>query len=190
MNKILITLCAALVAAQMFALHLMGHPAICTCGVVRLWYADPSGPETSQHLFDWYSFTHVIHGFLFYAALRAVAPRSSLLLRLALAIGIEVTWEIVENTPFIIDRYRQTALAKGYFGDSLLNSLSDTAAAIFGFFAARLLPVRASIAIVLSIEVFLAATIRDNLTLNIVQLLFPSEIVSRWQAGGEAAAPR
>lgn len=181
---VLVTLCLAIVAVQLFALHLMGHPWICACGEVRFWYGNPSGAETSQQLLDWYTFSHVLHGFLFYALLWLIAPKSPFLLRLTLAIGLEAAWEIAENTPLIIDRYRQQALAQGYFGDSLINSLSDTLAATLGFVAARLLPVRASVAIAIAVELFLAVMIRDNLTLNIVQLIAPNETISRWQTGG------
>ncbi len=105
-------------------------------------------------------------------------------LRLSLAVGLEAAWEIAENTPMVIDRYRQGALAEGYFGDSIVNSLADTAAAIVGFFFARAAPVWLSVALFIAIELFLAYWIRDNLTLNIIQLLHPTEAISRWQVGG------
>ncbi len=105
-------------------------------------------------------------------------------LRLALAVGLEVGWEVLENTPFIIERYRQQALAQGYVGDSILNSLSDTCCAIIGFWLARLLPVRGSIALVVALEVFVGVMIHDNLTLNIIQLIHPVPAISAWQAGG------
>jgi len=182
--QLLVASILAIVAVQLLALHLMGHPWICACGDVRLWYGNPSGAETSQHLSDWYTFSHVLHGFLFYGLLRLIAPRTPVLLRLTLAVGLEAAWEIAENTPMIIDRYRQQALAQGYFGDSLINSLSDTLAMVSGFIAARFLPVRASVAIVVAVELFLLVMIRDNLTLNILQLIAPNEDISRWQSGG------
>ncbi len=120
----------------------------------------------------------------FYVLLWLVAPRAPVLLRLVIAIGLEAGWEILENTPFIIDRYRQQALAQGYVGDSILNSLSDTMAAIAGFLLARALPVRASVALVVALELFVAVMIRDNLTLNIIQLIHPVPALSQWQAGG------
>ncbi|HZD89499.1 MAG TPA: DUF2585 domain-containing protein [Pseudolabrys sp.] len=175
---------AALLALQAVVLHAYGQPPICTCGTVRLWAGDVLGPENSQQLLDWYSFSHVIHGIGFYFLLWLVAPRTPVLLRLALAVGIEVSWELIENTPSIIGRYRQQALAQGYVGDSIVNSLSDTCCAIFGFLLARKLPPWGSLALVVALEVFVAAMIHDNLTLNIIQLIHPLPAISHWQAGG------
>jgi hypothetical protein len=172
-----------IIAFQAVTVFLMGHPIICQCGHVSLWYPGQSGPETSQQLTDWYTFTHIEHGFLFYWLLWAIAPRLPFGTRLMIAIGIEATWEIVENTPFIINRYRQSALAEGYFGDSVINSIFDSLSAILGGLLARVLPMRVSAALVIGTELFLAVMIRDNLALNIVQLVYPSEIVSRWQTG-------
>ncbi|HTI88139.1 MAG TPA: DUF2585 domain-containing protein [Alphaproteobacteria bacterium] len=174
---------AVLICVQALALTTFGQPLICTCGVVRLWVGDVTSAELSQQIADWYTFSHVIHGFLFYAALRLLLPRSSVGLRFALAVGIEAGWEILENTPMIIERYRQSALAAGYVGDSVLNSVSDTLAATLGFLLARRLPVAVTVAIAIGFEVFTGVMIRDNLTLNILQLLHPTEAVSRWQAG-------
>ncbi len=173
-----------LIVVQASSLRFMGHPSICTCGYIAWWYGNPAGSETSQHLTDWYTFTHITHGFGFYFLLWLIAPRVPLGLRLALAIGLEAAWEIVENTPFIIDRYRQSALARGYFGDSVLNSVSDTLAAVFGFALARVAPWWISVATVIAIEVFLGYAIRDNLALNIIQLVYPNDFISRWQMGG------
>ncbi|HYM16939.1 MAG TPA: DUF2585 family protein [Micropepsaceae bacterium] len=174
----------AIIAFQALIVFLMGHPIICTCGHVSLWYPGQSGPETSQQLTDWYTFTHIEHGFLFYWLLWAVAPRMPFGTRLMIAMGIETTWEIVENTPFIINRYRQGALAEGYFGDSVINSVSDSLSALLGGLLARFLPVKLSAALVVATELFLAVMIRDNLALNIVQLVHPTEAISRWQTGG------
>lgn len=161
----------------------MGLPAICACGHLDLWHPNPSGPETSQHLADWYTYTHVIHGIAFYMLLHVVAPRSSVCTRFVVAVGLEAGWEILENTPFIMDRYRQSALARGYFGDSIVNSVADTVAAAFGFGLAWILRVRTVVALVVVFELFALYMIRDNLVLNIVQLIHPSETISRWQEG-------
>ncbi|EKF19753.1 DUF2585 family protein [Nitratireductor pacificus] len=174
----------AILAVQAFFLKVMGQTTICDCGTVKLWYSDPSGPETSQHIGDWYTYSHVLHGLIFYALLWLVARRLPIGFRLALAVGLEAAWEMAENTPMVIDRYRQSALAEGYFGDSILNSLSDTLAMIAGFVLARVSPLWLSILLVVATEVFMAYMIRDNLTLNILQLVHPSEAVSRWQVGG------
>lgn len=171
-------------AIQAAALSAMGRPAICTCGVIRLWVGAVRSPQNSQQLTDWYSFSHIIHGLLLYALLRLAMPRAPFGLRLALAVGIEAAWEIIENTPWVIEHYRQQALAQGYVGDSVVNSLCDTLAAVFGFVLARLLPVWASVALALAMEAFTGFMIHDNLTLNILQLIHPSAAISRWQVGG------
>jgi hypothetical protein len=169
---------------QALALWAMGLPLICKCGTVDLWHGNPSGPETSQHLTDWYTYTHIVHGFAFYLLLWIVAPGLSFAPRLALAVGLESAWEIIENTPLIVDRYRQSALARGYFGDSVVNSLFDSMAAAFGFILARVLAVSQSILLIVTTELVLGYMIRDNLTLNIIQLIYPSELISNWQSGG------
>jgi hypothetical protein len=175
---------AGIVALQAAVLRWMGQPFICTCGAVRLWVSDVASRENSQQFTDWYTFTHILHGMLFYAALNKFARRLPWAARLTLAVLIESAWEITENTPFVIDRYRQSALANGYVGDSVLNSVSDTVAMMIGFLFAAWSPVWLAAGLGLAIEVVLALAIRDNLTLNIIQLLHPFEFISRWQAGG------
>jgi hypothetical protein len=175
---------AGLLALQALILLAMNHPLICQCEIISVWHGNAAGPETSQHLIDWYTFTHVIHGFLFYLLLSLILPHAPFITRLTLVFGIEAAWEIVENTPFIIDRYRQSALARGYVGDSVINSVADTLATAFGAVLARLLPVWLSVASVAAVELFLAYVIHDNLTLNIIQLVHPTDAISRWQAGG------
>lgn len=174
----------ALIAAQAGAELAMGRPAICTCGWVQPWYGDLFGPGLSQHISDWYSFTHISHGVVFYALTKLVAPRAPLGMRLVATLAIEVSWGVIENTPLIIDRYRQSALAQGYNGDSVVNSVSDTLFCVVGFALARWLPVRWSVAYVVVVELALAALIHDNLTLNILQLVHPTKVVSDWQASG------
>ena len=121
----------------------MGRPPICTCGTVTIW--GQVGPAQSQMLADWYSPSHIVHGFLFYWALSWLWPRASVELRFLVALIVEAAWEIVENTPMIIDRYREATIALGYSGDSILNSASDIAMMALGFLAARRLPVWASV---------------------------------------------
>jgi hypothetical protein len=175
---------AAIVALQALVLLAMGQPPICACGTIKLWHGLVSSAESSQQISDWYTYSHVLHGLIFYFLLWLVAPRMSFGLRFTLAIGIEASWEILENTPFIINRYRQSALALGYVGDSVINSVFDTLAAAIGVVLARILPVWSTIALVIATELSLAYAIRDNLTLNIVQLIHPFEAISRWQIGG------
>jgi hypothetical protein len=176
-----ILLAGLFVLIQAGALAAMGHPLICECARIELWHGNPSGPETSQHVADWYTYTHVIHGFAFYLLLWLIAPQMPIGQRLALAIGIEAAWEVIENTPFVMDRYRQSALARGYFGDSIINSVFDTVAAAVGFVLARGLPVWLSITMIAASELFLAYMIRDNLLLNIIQLIYPNDWISNWQ---------
>ena len=162
-------------------LLMMGRPPICTCGVVALW--GTVGPAQSQMIADWYSFSHVVHGFLFYALLWLAVRKWPVRRRFLVALVIEALWEVVENTPMIIDRYREATIALGYTGDSILNSVSDIAMMGIGFLAAARLPAWLSIVIVLVLEVVPLIVIRDNLTLNVWMLLAPSEALRQWQAG-------
>jgi hypothetical protein len=184
---------AVLVAVQVAVLHHLGQPFIGASGHILLWVNDPFSPDTSQQLTDWYSFSHIIHGFLFFWVLRLAAPRLPLPARLLIAMGIEVAWEITENSPAVIQHDRQQAIAAGYVGDSILNSVSDTVMMSAGFvFASR---VRARIVIVLALvfEIFTACMIRDNLTLNVIGLVAPSgwapmRAIHDWQAGAKNSA--
>lgn len=161
----------------------MGRPLICTCGEVKFWVSEVHGPDNSQHLADWYAPSHIIHGFLFYGFawlfLRGNPPGD----RLLSAIIIESAWEILENSQWVIDRYRESTMALGYNGDSVLNSLADIGWMILGFALARRLPVWATILIALTFEVATLLIIRDNLTLNVLMLLAPIESVAKWQSG-------
>lgn len=168
-------------AAAVAILWAMGRPPICSCGTIELW--GEVGPKQSQMLADWYSPSHIIHGFLIYMLLRWAWRKAPLERRFLLALLIEAAWEIAENTPMMIDRYREATIALGYSGDSILNSASDIAMMAVGFLAARRLPVWASILIVLVLELVPLVAIRDNLTLNIVMLLAPSDAILNWQAG-------
>ena len=159
----------------------MGRPPICTCGEVDLW--GQVGPEQSQMLADWYSPGHFIHGLIFYLLLSLVARGWSVERRFLVALMVEAGWEILENTPLIIDRYREATMALGYSGDSILNSMSDIAMMGLGFLAARRLPIWASVALGLGFELLTLAVIRDNLTLNVWMLLVPTDAIRLWQAG-------
>jgi len=161
----------------------MGRNPICTCGTVDLWIGERDSSRTSQMLIDWYSLSHVVHGLLFYAALWVVARRYPIEWRFLTALLIEASWEVIENTPWIIDRYRTATAALGYNGDSVINSLSDIAMMILGFLAARKLPVWASVALLVILEVVPLFVIRDNLTLNVWMLLAPNSAIAGWQAG-------
>ena len=162
----------------------MGRVPICKCGYVKLWHGVVASSENSQHLTDWYSLTHVIHGILFYGLLWVAGRRVPIGLRLIAAVVLEAAWEVVENTPFVINRYRAATIALDYYGDSIINSLADIAAMMLGFWIARRAPVWVSLGVFIAVEVALAVMIRDNLTLNILMLIHPFELVKRWQLGG------
>lgn len=180
----IVALALTIAGAQAAILLAMGQPAICACGYVKLWHGAASSPETSQHISDWYTFSHVLHGVIFYALLKLVFPRAPTGVLFLAALVIEAAWEIAENTPMIVDRYRQLALAQGYSGDSVLNSVFDLIAAAVGFLIARYAPVWATISMAVMFEVGVGFAIRDNLTLNVIQLIYPLEAITRWQAGG------
>ena len=168
-------------AATLIIMLAMGRPPLCTCGSVELW--GEVGPKQSQMLADWYSPSHIIHGFLFYALLAWLWQRAPIERRFLVALLIETAWEIAENTPMVIDRYREATIALGYSGDSILNSLSDIVMMALGFLGARRLPVWASVAIVMVLELVPLIAIRDNLALNIIMLLAPNDAIRAWQAG-------
>lgn len=163
----------------------MGRDLICPCGFVRLW-AGPGvpGEQGSQHLFDLYSPSHVIHGLLFFGALWLVARRLSLEARFAIALAVETAWEIVENSALVIERYRAATVSFDYNGDSVVNALADLVAMAAGFWLARVLPLWASLALILGFEALTLWLIRDGLALNVIMLLAPSDAVLDWQQGG------
>ena len=170
-----------LAAATLLA---MGRNPMCTCGTVDLWVGGRDSPKTSQMLADWYSFSHIVHGLLFYAALWLIARRWPVERRFIVAMLDEASWELIENTPMVIDRYRHATAALGYSGDSVLNSVSDILMMAVGFLAARKLPVWASLALLIILELIPLYVIRDNLTLNVWMLLWPDKAIAAWQAAG------
>lgn len=167
----------------------MARPPICPCGTIRLWQGVVESAENSQQISDWYSFSHVIHGFLFYGAahllwqrggFRAIEPKWAL----ALAVLVEGTWEILENSPIIIDRYRAVTISWGYSGDSVMNSFCDMAFMALGFVFASRARAPVTVAVAVAFELFTLAMIRDNLTLNVLMLAWPLDAVRAWQAAG------
>lgn len=184
LNPSLVWLAALAILAAVAVVELsMGREPMCTCGRVTLWHGVVNSPENSQQVSDWYTFTHVLHGILFYGLLTLVAARLPVRARLLLAMLFEGAWEIVENSPFIIDRYRANTLSLDYYGDSVINSVADIVAMAVGFWLARRLPLWATVATVVLVEVSLVFAIRDNLTLNILMLIHPIDAIKRWQLG-------
>jgi hypothetical protein len=175
-------LVAAVVAALAgLSLHAMGRPLICTCGTVKLWVGAVHSADNSQHLVDWYTPSHVIHGMIFYGLGWLLLRRFALGERLVAAVVIEAAWEVLENSKFIIDRYREATIALGYTGDSVINSLSDIAWMIAGFMLARRLTVWTTVAIAIALELIALWQVRDNLTLNVLMLLWPIDAIKDWQ---------
>lgn len=172
----------AILAIQASWLYIDGRIPMCECGTIKLWSGSLMS-ENSQHIADWYTLSHIIHGFLFYWLLSVIAPKAPLGLRLAMAVGVEAVWELVENSNFIIERYRANTSSVDYFGDSIVNSVSDTIAALIGFLLAAKLPTKITVALALFFEVLALIVIRDNLTLNVIMLLHPFEFIRQWQTG-------
>lgn len=174
---------ALTLAAVILQLYDQGRSWLCPCGRFFVWVGEAWSSDTSQHLFDPYSFTHVLHGFLLAWLITWLAPRLSWSWQLWLAIAVESVWEAVENSEFVIQRYREGTAALGYYGDTILNSLGDIAMCGLGFVIARYLGFWPSLALFILVEVTLLVWIRDSLLLNVLMLVYPVEGIEQWQAG-------
>jgi hypothetical protein len=178
-----------LIAYTAFILFAMQRPPICACGTVKLWWGVVQSAENSQHIADWYTFSHIIHGLLFYGAAHLLWRRWKVFdgaptrWALPIAVILEASWEILENSPLIIDRYRAVTVSFGYEGDSIVNSMADIGWMVLGFWLASKLPWKATVALALAFELMTLAIIRDNLTLNVLMLVSPVDAIRDWQAG-------
>jgi uncharacterized protein DUF2585 len=180
---LLISLGIVVVAAGI--LYGMGRIPMCKCGTIKFWHGGRGDSEISQHLADWYTYSHVLHGIIFYWLLSIVAKgRLSIAARMVIAMGIEAGWELFENTPFIINRYRAQTMSRDYYGDSIVNSVGDMLAMLVGFLLASRLPAWVTVFLLIATEVILLALIRDNLTLNVIMLIHPVEWIKQWQLSG------
>jgi hypothetical protein len=173
---------AITLATVTFELHYQGRLWVCSCGQSFLWVGEARSTNTSQHLFDPYSFTHVLHGVVFCWLLILFAPRLWWPWQLWLAVAAEAVWEVIENSDFVIQRYREAGVL-GYYGDTIVNSLGDITMCGFGFVVARYLGFRRSLASFAAMEIVLLFWIRDSLVLNVVMLIYPVEGIEQWQAG-------
>jgi Protein of unknown function (DUF2585) len=174
---------AGLLALLAIVLLAMGPVPWCKCGYVKLWHGVVMSSENSQHITDWYTFSHIIHGYGLYGVFWIFGGSWPLGLRLTLATAVEVFWEIFENTDFVINRYREATIALDYYGDSVINSEADVLACVLGFVLAARLPVWATVALGVALEAWVGYVIRDNLTLNIIMLIYPVQAIKDWQLG-------
>lgn len=168
---------------------LLGRSWFGPSGTPGWWTGNIWSEHCSQYFADPYSFSHVAHGILFYGLLWVCVPRLRLSTRYLIALTMEAAWEVLENSPIIIDRYRETTIALGYSGDSIFNSASDLFMMSLGFLVAWRLPVWATVLILLLMEVGCALWVRDNLFLNIVMLIHPVEAIKSWQLGAQPPLP-
>lgn len=173
----------AVVAAAAVVLHLQGRLWRSASGRVLFWAGDAWSSDTSQHLFDPYSFTHLLHGVMFCGLLALVVPRLAPVWRLFLGVLLEAGWEVIENSSFVIRRYREATASLGYEGDTVVNSVGDIVACALGLVLAWRLGWRRSILLVVVVEAALLVLIRDSLLLNIVMLIYPLDWIKEWQAG-------
>lgn len=177
-----LVLFVVILAVQIIAERMLGRIWICECGTIKLWEGGVNTSGNSQHLADWYTPSHIIHGFLFYWFSWLLVRRWPLGFRLGLATFVEAGWEILENSPNVIERYRTATMALNYFGDSILNSAMDTVWMALGFLFAWRMPAWLTIAIAIALELLTAYIIRDNLTLNVIMLISPVEAIKAWQS--------
>lgn len=174
---------ATIVVAATVMLAIQGRVVWCEAGDYLPWSWTIMSRHNSQHIIDAYSFTHILHGILEFWLIGLVFYKLPLTWRFVIAMFIESTWEVVENTSYIINRYREATLSLDYFGDSITNSLADIVCCGIGFAIAKKIGYWWSLALFIVTETILIFTIRDSLLLNILMLLYPLDVVRQWQLG-------
>ncbi|MEP0392707.1 MAG: DUF2585 family protein [Erythrobacter sp.] len=189
-NRTTIVASIAITAVTVGILLAMDRPPICECGYVKLWHGDINSMGNSQHIADWYTPSHIIHGPIFYAlgwllfGKWKIGGERAVRWGLPLAVFLEAAWEVLENTQMVIDRFRSVTANWGYSGDSVLNSFADIGWMAFGFYLAMRLPVKVTIVGAIVLEALAAWVVRDGLTLTVIMLLFPIDAIAEWQAAG------
>jgi hypothetical protein len=171
----------AILVLAAIQLHQQDRIWWCACGLLNLWDGDIWSAHNSQHVFDPYSFTHVLHGVIFCGLFAGLLPRLAVIWSLTWTLAFEAIWEILENSPFIIHRYREATIGQGYEGDSIINSMADILCCAIGFLLARKLGLRWSMVLFVLTELVLLVSVRDNLTLNVLMLTCPVEAIKAWQ---------
>ncbi len=174
---------AVVLTITIILLRNQGRLWFCSCGYILLWSGDIWSSDNSQHLFDPYAFTHLLHGVVFFWLLVWLLPTVPLMWRFIIAISIESLWEVFENSAFIIQRYREATLALGYEGDTIVNSLGDIFICGAGFFLAWYLGFRRSLILFVVVELVLVFWIKDSLILSVIMLIYPIEAIKAWQLG-------
>ncbi len=172
---------AAILVLTMIQLRVQGRVWWCACGQWNLWAGDIWSAHNSQHFLDPYSFTHVLHGMAFCGLIFLLRPRMPFAWKLVTACALEAGWEILENSAFIIERYREATISLGYEGDSIINSVADVLCCGAGFLMARKLSLKWSLVVFFVAELVLLFWVRDNLTLNVLMLIYPVESIRTWQ---------
>ena len=192
-DRLTIIVSLAIALATIAILLAMGRTPICECGYVSLWHGQINDAGNSQHITDWYTPSHIIHGMIFYAlgwwlfVKRSIGGAKGYRWGFPLAVLLEAAWEVLENTPIVIDRFRSVTANHGYSGDSVLNSGADLLWMSFGFWLALRLPVKVTVALAIIGELVAGYVVRDNLTFNVIMLVYPIEAIAEWQAAGGVA---
>lgn len=176
---------AAILLTTVLALRYEGRLWTCECGGWQVWKGDVWSSHCSQHVLDPYSITHMSHGLIFWCVMLWLLPKMSVAWRLVIAVGIAAAWEVAENSAFVINRYRSVTMSLDYMGDSVLNATADVMCCFVGFFVARALGPMRTLALFVLTETMLLFTMRDNLTLNVIMLVWPIEAIKTWQSMGK-----